>query len=377
MTKTAELLSQIIAIPSYVDADDNEAMLCQFIETYFLQNTHYSLLYKQEMENRRFNLIFANKKNPRIVLFGHMDTVLPKQETQSPFEPKVIDGNMYGLGSVDMKAGLAIMLSIATQCKDADLGFVFSVDEEYEFKGTRKLQEITDFLPQTIINLEPTDNMVINGCRGVTEFSFTVHGKSVHAGHKALGSNAIEKTVELTKILEEQLQQLDKDLDTSVNLAYVHGGTLNTSTVGIDIKGLGNVVPNFAKVVCEIRLGNDSMTQEKVEELLKKIANDIGITIQELTFKFFVGMMFTPKEAIAAFEEAMTKVGLGKEYGDINESGYYEVQMLQEKWDSDCIVFGPGPRDAAHTLNEHVSLDSMEKTEQVICQFIQDSLVLN
>lgn len=183
MEDTINILKDLIKIPSFVEKYTNENEIANYILKFIREKTKYKY-YLQIVEGKRKNILVFNKPNPKIALFGHMDTVLPKAETNQPFEPRIEKNKIYGLGSIDMKSGLAIMLKLAKETNNNELAFVFSVDEEYEFKGALKLKEFKNFNPKFIINVEPTDNKILNGCRGITEFSFVVHGKSVHAGRK-------------------------------------------------------------------------------------------------------------------------------------------------------------------------------------------------
>lgn len=375
MTNTESILKKLISIPSYVDDSHNEEQLGLFVENFLKTNTRLSVE-KQVVEGNRFNLIAKSKSNPKVILFGHMDTVLPKNETTSPFNPRKEGDKLYGLGSVDMKSGLAVMLSIASQNKSEELGFVFSVDEEYDFKGALKLKEITDLHPQFIINVEPTDNKILNGCRGITEFSFDLIGKSAHAGRKQLGINAIESVIRLSDFLQHEVSRFDnEEVKSSVNLAYLHGGILDKMENGEPIvKRMGNVVPDYARAIIEIRLGSSQITPELVSSLLIQKSNEMGTRLENLKFKFYLGSMFTPKESLVPFEKAITNSASQIEYAEINSSGFYELQMLQEKWGGNCFVYGAGPASLSHAANEYVDLKTVTLTQDVIESFLASIL---
>ncbi len=369
MFETKEILKELVRIPSYVDEAHDERGVIAYMENFIKINTAYKYVI-QEVEGERKNILVYNKSNPKIALFGHMDTVLPKVETEKPFEPREDGDKLFGLGSVDMKSGLAIMLKIMTETKSDELAFVFSVDEEYDFKGALKLKEIADFKPEFIVNVEPTDGKILNGCRGITEFSFKIHGKSAHAGRKEMGINAIEKVVEMTNILQKKVTELDlaEGGKSSVNLAFLHGGMLKENG---EVGGMGNVVPNFAEVVCEIRIANPAIDKSFVETEISKMAVDLGVTISDFKFKFYLGSMLTNKIYLQELEEAIKNTGQEVIYADISLAGYYEVQMLQEAWGSKCVVYGPSLAGKSHMADEHVEISSLEKVEKVLRNFIE------
>jgi len=364
-----DLLKQLISIPSYVSDNVNEIEVANFIFDFLSEKTDLTIE-KQEVENCRFNIVAFKNKSPKIVFFGHMDTVPPKVETTLPFEAREEQGRVYGLGSVDMKAGLAIMLDIAQRHSNSDdLAFVFTVDEEYEFKGAYKLIEEYKFNPEYVINVEPTGLKILNGCRGVTEFAFNVHGTSVHAAMKSKGVNAIEKTVELFSLLQKDLMKFDReDAKNSVNLAYLNGGCLNEDG---DVSCSGNVVPNYAQCVGEIRLTDSKINQNYLRKRIKELGEEIKVRISDIQFKFLLGSMYTNKADIKLFEKAVRENGVECEYVSIDETGFFEVQLLQEKWSGKVIVFGPGPDSNAHKADEYVETKTIEKTIDIFESFIE------
>lgn len=376
MDETINILKELIKIPSFVDKNSNENKVSDYIIKFIKNKTKYKY-YIQQVEKGRKNILVFNKPNPKIALFGHMDTVLPKAETNEPFNPKIDKNKIYGLGAVDMKGGLAIMLDLAQSINNDNLAFVFSVDEEYEFKGAQKLKEFKNFNPHFIINVEPTDNKILNGCRGITEFSFAVHGKSVHAGRKKFGINAIEKSVQLVKIFQKELTKTDviDSGKTTINLAYLHGGTLKMSnSKKTEISELGMVVPNYAKLNCEIRIANFKITQKFIQDKLQEIAKKLKVKVDDFYFKFYLGSMITPKSELQKFEKAIKDSNEKVQYADINVSGYYEVQLLQEKWNSKSVIFGPGPISLSHSVNEYITISSIKKTKKILTRLINNDI---
>jgi acetylornithine deacetylase/succinyl-diaminopimelate desuccinylase-like protein len=367
MSTTIETLKAIVSIPSYVDGPHNEKQLADYIFNLLSQNKNLKIV-KQIVEGERYNII-ATDQDPQIILFGHMDTVLPKEQEKDPLVAYEEDGKVYGLGSVDMKSGLAVMLDIALNHHKSNVGYVFSVDEEYDFKGAMKLKEITTLHPKYILNLEPTNQKILNGCRGITEFEFEVIGKSAHAGRKMLGKNSIELGVDIVKELESICKAEDaKDVSSSVNLAHLVGGIKSNNDD--EIRRMGNVVPNYAKIVAEIRIASKSITKEFVEKSLKDLALNKGIEIANLKFKFYLGSMFTPKEDLILFENSIKAQGMVPEYSDVNSAGYFELQIIESSWGGKGVVYGAGPSEMSHCENEYVEVTSVDKVQKVVLEFI-------
>jgi len=375
MELTIRILSDLVRIPSFVDEDHDERQLAEHIKDLFQKDGYYQVE-QQRAIGERVNLIVHDGTPPKVILFGHLDTVEPSSEMIDPFGARIEGDRLYGLGAADMKAGLAIAISAALRLKIPGLALVFTVDEEYKFKGAEKIVEEKHYNPRFIVNLEATDCEILNGCRGITEFTLQVHGKTCHAGRKHLGTNAIERTFQLVQELDKRLKEWDlTDVKNSLNFAGIRGGVkIGEQGDGAPlIKETPNKVPDIALPLLEIRLANPQMKQADLEKLITEIAKKIGVDLDSLRIPFYYGSMYTPASELKPFEEALRTSGLPIKYQDINSAGFFEVQMLQERWGGNIVVFGPGPSSTIHTSSEYVDISSIHKAQNTIDNF----LVLN
>ena len=128
-----------------------------------------------------------------MVLGGHLDTV-PANGNPAPRR----DGDtLHGLGTADMKGGLAIMLALAEamDARPADAAFdvtlVFYVGEEIaeEYNGLRDLFAGPPELvaADLAILLEPTDGWVEAGCQGTLHLRATYRGARAHTAGRGWG----------------------------------------------------------------------------------------------------------------------------------------------------------------------------------------------
>src|SRR5699024_8715966 len=102
-----KLLSQLIAIPS---SSGQENKVQEYIFEWF-KVRNIPVKY-QTVKDGLINVIATidNHSNDgkTFLICGHCDTVLPvKGWTTDPFSPKLVGNRLYGIGSMDMKAGLA------------------------------------------------------------------------------------------------------------------------------------------------------------------------------------------------------------------------------------------------------------------------------
>lgn len=150
---------------------------------------------------------------PAIVLNGHMDTVEVKEGWKhEPFGAKVEKGMLYGLGSLDMKCGLASLMlafrTIADSKVKLDCCIVFQAvsGEEDNSSGTRALIRAGKFegakaaiVGEGIGSLD----VVTIGRRGGSYYDITVSGKSAHGSTPGLGVNAISDAAKIVTALDK------------------------------------------------------------------------------------------------------------------------------------------------------------------------------
>jgi acetylornithine deacetylase len=136
--------------------------------------------------NHRPNVLARRKGSgggKSLLLSGHIDTVpLGVQPWKhDPFGAAVEGGRMYGLGTYDMKCGVAVMLGVMRTLYDlgvhlkGDLLAETVVDEEFGGVNGTLAGRLRGDNADAVIITEPTDRAIYNGVRGgnVVHFSLT------------------------------------------------------------------------------------------------------------------------------------------------------------------------------------------------------------
>jgi len=97
-----EMLKDLVSFNTINDKENKEIM--DYIENY---------LKKYGFETKRVKkcLIAYNDKSPNIGFVGHTDTVDYESWDGNPFELQEVDDKLIGLGSCDMKGGIAAILA--------------------------------------------------------------------------------------------------------------------------------------------------------------------------------------------------------------------------------------------------------------------------
>lgn len=362
-----ELLWQLVNIRSDVSSTSNEQKLASWIASQ-LKAANWQVK-KLPVNKNRYNLLVSRSNNPQIVLLGHMDTV----PLGSCWRPQKTKQKIKGRGSVDMKAGLALMLNFALNTEQKDVALLLTVDEEYDFLGMKEVikaikSKNISWDPELVINLEPTDLKLGLACRGLLEVKATLKGKSVHAADAEQGVNAISKAVEFTNRLQEDLSQLGQgELVSSVNLGYLRGGIKDENQQWLVRP---NVVPDVAQAVWDVRLGNIKKTEKEWKTYWQELATQVGLKCEQVDINLlYNSMQTTLGEVVDWLQVYKSKLG-EPEIVNPNRTGYYEAQMLEEIWECAVVVFGPGPADTAHTTKEYVDLGQLNQASKVLNTFL-------
>jgi acetylornithine deacetylase/succinyl-diaminopimelate desuccinylase-like protein len=148
---------------------------------------------------------------PCIVLNGHMDTVeVMTGWRHDPFGASIENGMLYGLGSLDMKCGLAcLMVAMKTIAEHGLAGktrimLQAVTGEEDTGMGTRTLVESGRFKrAKAAILGEGFGGLgaVTHGRRGASYYDIVVQGKSAHGASPHKGINAIEDAAKIVEAL--------------------------------------------------------------------------------------------------------------------------------------------------------------------------------
>ncbi|SDK93115.1 succinyl-diaminopimelate desuccinylase [Streptomyces indicus] len=188
----------------------------------------------------------------RVILAGHIDTVPIADNVPSRLDA---DGTLWGCGTSDMKAGVAVQLRIARTVPEPnrDLTFVFYDNEEVaaHLNGLGKVAEAhPDWLAGDFaILLEGTEGLVEGGCQGTLRVLLKFKGERAHSARAWMGSNAIHRASKAMAALaayEPRKPVVDGlRFHEGLNAVRVEGGVA------------GNVIPDEATLVVNFRYAPD------------------------------------------------------------------------------------------------------------------------
>jgi glutamate carboxypeptidase len=244
-----ECIQQLVEIESPSDNKEAADRLGALLAEKFEALGGKARFHKSAKFGDHLQVDFAGRRggNP-VLLLGHFDTVYP-MGTLANMPCQVSEGRLWGPGVLDMKSGIALMLTAidVLRASHSDLPHPITVllvsDEEVGSDSSRHITENLAKLSAAVLVLEPSYGLhgaVKTARKGVGEYTLKVTGKAAHSGLDfEKGASAI---VELAKQITKISQMIDLRRGLTLNVGLVQGGTRV------------NVIPAEATAVLDVRI---------------------------------------------------------------------------------------------------------------------------
>ena len=303
----------------------------------------------------------GDTKGMRLLLGGHTDTV----PAQGNDQIRLSEDSIWGIGSADMKGGIAIMLSLALNVPDSavDMTYVFYAREEVAHKHNGLL-EIEANQPELLIaDLailgEPTSGNIEAGCQGTMRFTLELKGERAHTARPWMGRNAIHR---LSGVLAAIA-------DYESRSPVIEGCQYREALQVVKVEGgiAGNVVPDSTTLTINHR-----------------VAPDRSLDIAEREIRDLLGPFMEPADELKVVDAAPpAKPGLSNPIlASMIESheldvqaklGWTDVAFFDQKG-IPAANFGPGDATLAHTSNEQVERSSIDQCYLALKQIITEGV---
>jgi acetylornithine deacetylase len=322
-------------------------------------------------ENGIHTSLFATVGPPGdggIGLSGHMDVVpvVGQAWDTDPFQMVERDGRLYGRGTSDMKGYLACVLAAVPDFKrrvlKTPLHVVFSYDEEVGCTGVRPM--IAEFgtrlpKPRMMFVGEPTSMKVVDAHKGGARFRVELKGRAAHSSNPALGVNTITYAMRLLAELERMEHELRAKTDPRFDPPY---STLQVTR--IEAGAASNIVPVDCWFGWEIRAlprHDVSALEARFRRVADACLEDMRRTAPEAEIRIMRAQAGIPAFEVDATSEV---VGLAYKLAQQNETfavSYGTEASLFHVAGCASVVCGPGDIAQAHTANEWIAVDELDK----------------
>jgi succinyl-diaminopimelate desuccinylase len=289
-------------------------------------------------------------RRTRVVLAGHLDTVPANGNT----EAKVEGDTLSGLGSADMKGGLAVMLALATTLSETgvDVTYVFYSGEEVSREHNGLLQiaaKDPSLLAGDIAVLgEPTGARIEAGCQGVLKLEVRLGGARAHAARPWMGVNAIHR-------LGPVLQRVS---DWEARQPVIDGCRYREALQAVEVSGgvAANVVPDSVTLTLNHRFAPDHHALEAewalvewLDPVMSPAAGD-RITVLEAQ----------PAAAPSLDHPLLARLVSATGAPPRAKLGWTDVAFFSERG-VPAVNFGPGDPELAHTAGERVTREELDR----------------
>lgn len=369
-----KLCQDIIKIQSY---SGNEGKLVEFLE--------------KKMKECGFDDVIVDKygsiigkikgKRPgnKVLFDAHIDTV-PAEDSEKwshdPFGAVIEDGRIYGRGTSDMKGSLSAMIIAAKYfAKDNNKDFpgeiyISGVVHEECFEGVAS-RNISEYVkPDYVIIGEASHLNLKIGQRGRAEVVVETFGVPAHSANPEKGINAVYSMAEIINKLQEIPYEEDE---------FLGKGILELTDIKSSPYPGASVVPSYCKATYDRRLlvgeTKESVLKpivELIEELRKNKPNvDYKVSYARGKEKCHTGAFIEGERFFPAWCYDENEVFVKNTYEKLKSIGImpkitnYSFCTNGSHYAGEAgiktIGFGPSKENIAHTIDEYIEIEQLEK----------------
>ena len=352
------LCQELIRIPS-VNPDDNpgtphtgEERCAHWIAQWIRGEFPTATVSTPEVLPSRPNVIARFPSDaphkPRLLLAPHTDTVSIAGMTIDPFGAEIRDGKMYGRGASDTKGPMASMLAGLHAARDIlphlshEIWFAGLAGEEAGQHGAHALAASESF--DLVIAGEPTELDFVHTHKGSMFLSLTTRGVAVHSAKPEAGRNALYPMADVLRYIRDDLATWLKSFTHPVlGHSTISAGTLRGGSKT-------NVVPDFCVSTVDIRLvpGQDAAFEEALFARLHQVCPELEISVSRA-----LPLYTDPTHPLL---EKLTRQGAAA----VGAPWFCDAAVFASHG-SPAIAMGPGSIAQAHTRDEWIALEDLEK----------------
>lgn len=362
--KELEYLKKLVGIKSF-DLNENVEII-EYLKGEFSKVANEVMTLKNTVNDRENLLVGLNcdlrNLGGAVVLSGHIDTVFPSDIKMNPYGfqpniPEMVDGKLYGLGSIDMKSFWAVVLNNIEKLKDLNIPIVLAVtgDEETSIQGANlivdKLKEL-NIKPSTVIVGEPTGSQICSESKGYYEYVVDIMGKSCHSSVPQNGVNANYIMAKLMLKIEE--------------LCYKYPNTTCTCNVASGGKS-ANAISDFATMTFDVRTSIKLYANCIKDEINKKIK---ALLMEYSGAKIDMKIAYAVPPLEKKNAQFISDICNRFDKNEVKFTGACEGGCYQEICDN-VFIYGVGDLKLCHQPEEHTVIEEFLKYNATFVEFVR------
>ncbi len=343
-----DLVELTRAVCDIESVSGNEKELADAIESALAKYSHLEVIRDGDAIVARTNFGHST----RVVIAGHIDTVPVADNLPIKLLPMEREQVLWGRGTVDMKAGVAVQLKLAATLYETntDVTWVFYDHEEVEasLNGLGRIaRNRPDLLDASFAVLcEPSNAQVEGGCNGTIRVEVRARGVKAHSARSWMGKNAVHASAEiLNRLNAYEPQSVEVDglvYRESMNAVLISGGMAT------------NVIPDECVVTVNYRFAPSKSGEEAAAHLCE-LFDGFEIAMTDLSEGARPGL---DRPEAAAFVAATGSEPKPK-YGWTDVARFSALGIP-------AVNFGPGDPNKAHADDENVPVSQIYACEAAL-----------
>jgi acetylornithine deacetylase/succinyl-diaminopimelate desuccinylase-like protein len=282
------------------------------------------------------------------------------------FVPRLEQGRLYGRGACDTKGSIAVMLSALIELarsprrpRTTELVFVGLVDEECGQGGSRTLAA-EEFEADLAIVGEPTGLKVVTAHKGVAWIELKTHGKAAHGSRPELGENAVHT---MARIVDYVLS------DYAASLRRRRHPLLGCPTISVG-SIQGGRQPNIVPPECVCTIDRRIIPGENEIEVVRELIMLLEKRKLRASWRSLQQGPCRPLETDVRrplVRQFLHCAGQRQPAG----ADYFSDAGVLSHGGIPSVVFGPGDIAQAHTADEWVAVEQLERGKELMLRFLQ------
>ena len=343
-----DLVALTRAICDVPSVSGDERALADLVETALRTAPHLEVLRDGDTLVARTHLGRAQ----RVVVAGHLDTV----PIADNLPTRLVAGELWGRGTVDMLGGVAVALALAVtlDAPTRDVTWVFYDHEEVaaELNGLgRIVREHPDWLTCDFAVLgEPSNGGLEGGCNGTLRAEVRLTGVAAHSARAWVGVNAVHAAGEVLRRLEAyEPRAVDVDglvYRESLGAVLISGGTAT------------NVVPDSCVVTVNYRFAPSSSVAD-AEAPVRELFDGFDVVVTDAAPGARPGLDAPAAQEFAAAVLAVTGGAPAPKYGWTDVARFSELGIP-------AVNFGPGDPLLAHKDDERCPVAQLHSSYEAL-----------